>query len=136
MSSRFSPTSGVDKPWLIATALWILAVGVFTWANARMGTHHTICPLKNLLNIPCPGCGGTRATLALAQGRFAEAFAFNPLTSAVLLLSPVLLFVWLRRRNTPPADRWRPGRLFWMLTILLVLANWLVVLRNLPRLPS
>lgn len=128
---RPSPTSGVTPMWLIATALWLLGVGAFTWLNLRLGTEHTICLLKNLTNIPCPGCGGTRAVLALAGGRIFEALSFNPLSTLLLLFSPFLLFAWHHNRKLPPANRWHPGRVFWFITLALVLANWCFVLQTL-----
>jgi len=127
-----SSTSGVTKPWLIATALWILSVGILTWLNIRNGTHYTVCLLKNFTDIPCPGCGGTRAVLALARGHFSEAFSFNPLTTSVLLLSPVILFAYSRNQKRIPSDRWRPGRIFWIIVTGVVLANWTYVIINLP----
>jgi hypothetical protein len=36
------------------------------------------CPSALLLRIACPGCGMTRATLALASGRLADAIALHP----------------------------------------------------------
>lgn len=44
------------------------------------------CPMASVLGIPCPGCGLTRATLALAQGQVRLAFALHPL---VFVLSPL-----------------------------------------------
>lgn len=129
---RPSPTSGVTVPWLIATVLWLLGVGTFTWLNLRQDTQHTICLLKNLTSIPCPGCGGTRAVLALTQGHVGEALSFNPLTTSLLLLSPLFLFAWIRNRKRQPADRWHPGRIFWIITLALVLANWCFVIQTLP----
>jgi len=130
--SRPSSASGVTRPWLIAMALWFLAVGAFTWLNLRNGTHYTICLLKNLTDIPCPGCGGTRATLALAKGHFAEAFSFNPLTTSILLLSPFLLFAYGWNHKRDPSERWRPGRVFWTIATTIVLTNWWFVMKNLP----
>src|SRR4051812_19524703 len=47
------------------------------------------CPLASVLGVPCPGCGLTRATLALAHGDLKHALELHPL---VLVLSP--LFIW------------------------------------------
>jgi hypothetical protein len=41
------------------------------------------------LGIPCPGCGLTRATLALLRGDVASALHFHPL---VFVLAPVFAF--------------------------------------------
>jgi len=43
-----------------------------------------LCPLKLCffaltLGVPCPGCGMTRAALAMLTGEFARAVAWNPL---------------------------------------------------------
>jgi hypothetical protein len=90
-----------------------------------------LCPSAALLGIPCPGCGLTRATLALLRGDVRTAFHFHPL---VFVLSP--LFIGLlasalvdyvrgpiqraRRRswNTP----WL-GRALWLL-LALMLGVW------------
>ena len=48
------------------------------------------CPMAGVLGIPCPGCGLTRATLALLHGHLGEALRFHPL---VLLVSPLVALV-------------------------------------------
>jgi hypothetical protein len=49
-----------------------------------------ICPSAGLLGIPCPGCGLTRATLALLRGDIAGAYHFHPL---VFVLAPLYIGV-------------------------------------------
>src|SRR3978361_1236161 len=44
------------------------------------------CPLAGVLGIPCPGCGLTRATLALLHGDVRGAFHLHPM---VFVLTPV-----------------------------------------------
>lgn len=44
--------------------------------------------MAGVLGIPCPGCGLTRATLALLRGDVALAYHFHPL---VFVLSPVYI---------------------------------------------
>lgn len=51
-----------------------------------VATGFPLCPSAAVLGLPCPGCGLTRATLALMHGNFAEAFAMHPL---VLPLAPL-----------------------------------------------
>jgi hypothetical protein len=45
-----------------------------------------MCPTAAIFGIPCPGCGLTRATLALFRGDFSTALHFHPL---VFLATPM-----------------------------------------------
>ncbi|HET7541784.1 MAG TPA: DUF2752 domain-containing protein [Polyangiaceae bacterium] len=46
------------------------------------------CPLASVVGVPCPGCGLTRATLALARGDLKHALELHPL---VLVLAPLFI---------------------------------------------
>ncbi len=52
-----------------------------------------VCGMAVLAHIPCPGCGLTRATIALLHGDFAGAFALNPLAPVVCPLLAALAVV-------------------------------------------
>ncbi len=56
-----------------------------------IATWRTGCPIKYVLGIACPGCGMTRAWLAVARLDFSTAFAYHPL----FLLSVVIVFAIL-----------------------------------------
>lgn len=48
-------------------------------AAALLWIDVPLCPAAALLGLPCPGCGLTRATLALLRGDAQTAFSFHPL---------------------------------------------------------
>ena len=52
-------------------------------------TRLPLCPMAGVLGVPCPGCGLTRATLALAHGDLRGALRLHPL---VLVIAPI--FIW------------------------------------------
>jgi hypothetical protein len=66
---------------LLAASAAVLSVAIWS--------EFPLCPLAGSLGIPCPGCGLTRATLALLHGDVRGALHFHPL---VWLLTP--LFGW------------------------------------------
>jgi hypothetical protein len=54
------------------------------------------CPLFRLLNIPCPGCGLTRACMLLLRGDFyasLEFHAFAPIFIVLILLTIICAFL-------------------------------------------
>ena len=88
------------------------------------------CPLHHFSGIPCPGCGSTRATVALAHGDFLRALAFNPLW-VLICLAALLLWLYSLRVVLGGKPRWRCDhltrreiRLLRLGFILLLLANW------------
>ena len=50
-------------------------------------TFPVLCTWRNLLGINCPTCGLTRAVCCLLHGRFADAFAYNPLVFVIIPLA-------------------------------------------------
>ena len=75
------------------------AAGTFYLLLAALGHG---CPIRWLTGIPCPGCGLSRAYLALLQGDLVGAFAFHPLFWAVPVL---ILAVWWKGPRGKKAAR-------------------------------
>lgn len=50
---------------------------------------HIVCYFKSLTGIPCPGCGLTRAYLALFKGNLSKAFFYHP-----LFIVPVIVLLY------------------------------------------
>ncbi len=84
-----------------------------------VSTRLPFCPMAAVLGVPCPGCGLSRATLALVHGNVRQALRFHPL---VFVIAPA--FIWgvgsagydyvrgPRARHAPSAwlnSRWATG---------------------------
>jgi hypothetical protein len=63
----------------VTSALWWLVPAV-----AILLLDVPLCPVAGVLGWPCPGCGLTRAALALLGGHFAAAWRFHPLIYVVV----------------------------------------------------
>ncbi len=74
-----------------AAAGVILATGYIRLVDPNQPGHYPMCPTLALMGIDCPGCGGLRATHALANGDIATAFDHNAL---FVVLVPLLVGLW------------------------------------------
>jgi len=63
-----------------------LLVGLGGLVAFAIHVDFPLCPMASSFGIPCPGCGLTRATLALLHGDVRAALHYHPL---VLLLAPL-----------------------------------------------
>lgn len=88
------------------------------------------CPFKWLTGIPCPGCGGTRALIAILHGHIIEAFLINPL-SVLLIIFAIIAPVWLfidcyRGVNSLQRvmkSKWNKTTI--CIVVIVVIANWI-----------
>ena len=67
---------------LIVAALYIIIM---------QSIFHAVCPIRIFLHINCPGCGLTRACLALLRGDFVKSWQYN--RTAILWIIAISLFV-------------------------------------------
>lgn len=73
--------------------LILVCVFGITWVLLVIITQHAgynliICPSRLIYDLPCAGCGGTRAFLLLIKGHPVDAFIMNP---NVYVVVPIIL---------------------------------------------
>ncbi len=103
-----------------------VAAGLIALALLLAVLDAPLCPTAFFLGVPCPGCGLTRATLALLHGEVARALHFHPLAP---LLSPLfaaalgkVLLDYVRAAPPRPGPTWWTSRTAtWLASALLVL---------------
>ena len=65
----------------------------------------SLCPFRNLVGLPCPGCGITRSVVCAAHGHWREAVAFHPAGPLILALLVALTLDRFIRLARPGARR-------------------------------
>lgn len=115
-------------------ALWIVLVvcgaGFLLWRYPLGQPTISGCWLWQCFKVYCPGCGGTRALVALSGGEWAKAFYYHPavpVTAGIVAIYLLSQTIWHLRGKKGWALHYNP-RWPWLLLGLL-LANCAV--RNL-----
>lgn len=71
-----------------------------------------LCPIQQIFGFPCPGCGMTTALYYFVQGRFQEAYFFNPAFYLLLIFCLISGLGWLKDQNFLHSKSWQ--LLFWL----------------------
>lgn len=85
------------------------------------------CPVRALVDLPCPSCGATRAALALSQLDLAAAFSASPLAALgwIGLVGGGLVVGLLAILGRPVREpKWVQSNPIRWLLMAIVLANW------------
>jgi uncharacterized protein DUF2752 len=78
--------------------LYILLPLAFVWIpTSWFESRRSVCLIRNVFGIQCPGCGMTRAISCVFHGDFKSAFHYNRL---VVIVFPLLCYAWLRAVTT------------------------------------
>lgn len=76
------------KPWQISSAILVVVIGAWVLYTFPPVTtaFYPQCVFKQATGLDCPGCGTTRALHAMLHGRIGEAFRFNPMLFALMIV--------------------------------------------------
>jgi hypothetical protein len=87
VSATSADAAGLPPGRRARRLLWVLAIGAAL--AALVALRAPLCPFAAMTGHPCPGCGLTRATLALLHGDVREALHLHPL---VFVVSPLVVY--------------------------------------------
>ncbi len=130
-SGRFTP---LLRP-LLHRRLPPLALGALGLTQIALTMRHISawpCPFFHLTGIPCPGCGATRACIALLRGHWAESLRMHALGGVFLGVIVLLLLAGIlperSRQAFAAAVEWierrtAAGYLFFLVLVLYWLAR-------------
>jgi hypothetical protein len=116
--------------WAVLTVLaWSILGVALVWLSTHF--HHPVqlCLIKRLTGIPCPTCGFTRGALALLNGKFIQAWSYNPLLYLVLGLFFAAIVIRILSARSLRINLTNTERLVaWILGVVLFFANWIYVI--------
>src|SRR5437879_3830667 len=78
--SRLADTLRAAAP----PAIIALAIAILLRFPPAQYSFYPRCPIRELFDVQCPGCGGTRAIAALLRGHILEAMNLNALITLLL----------------------------------------------------
>ena len=106
---------------LIVAILWV-------WMGERLPIQ-PFCVFHKITGIPCPGCGGTRASRLLLSGDFTAAIMMNPLSVLICIIIPIttLLLCYDMIKGTDYLStilkkKW--NKTTFIVVILIIIINW------------
>lgn len=131
MRLRLEPSTRFPQvpAWTVAiVAVWVFCVALITVLSAVAQRDVVTCHVRALTGVPCPTCGSTRAVLALFDGRWLDAFLFNPFVITATAIAVPLGLVRLVAKHAVRFDMSRSAaRLVWSGVTALFIMNWVYV---------
>ena len=63
-------------------------------------THIRICPIYNLLKMPCPGCGLTTSVIYLLKGNIIMSLRYNIITIPLIVIYLICAFGYIINKKS------------------------------------
>lgn len=97
----------LEKAWKLFVNdmknMWLVLVVLTAYFVIQRNFFHSSCPMVIFTGYPCPGCGLTRAGMALLHGEFIQAFNMHPFIYVIAVWC--LFFLW-DRYFTEKKSKW------------------------------
>ncbi len=85
------------------------------------------CLFRTITGLYCPGCGGTRALIALLHGNLILSFFYHPLVLYVAVLAVIyLVSCVVSFAAKEPGFRFNPGSAYLVTALVIIIINFLV----------
>ena len=100
------------KLFLKRTYIFLIVLGIYFTISIVMTIYCEnipVCPFKLITGLPCPGCGLTRAFMALFTFNFLDSFRYHPLWPLVIFMLLVLFLEPIKGFHRMCHSRW-----FWL----------------------
>lgn len=124
--SQPTPGKRLVPALVISLVTWGALIVTIHLLNTVGGASIPTCFFKEATGEPCAGCGGTRATFALAGGRVGDALALNPMVAVGVPAFAAWLGVCAWKRRWVGRSIFG-GRAFWLVMAILFAGNWVYV---------
>ncbi len=120
--------SGILERQLYRIGLIVLALGGlfgFVYFKFFVTRYTYPCVFYSGFGFYCPGCGGTRAVLALLHGRFLEALWYHPLVPySAALFAGFMLTQTLERLHVGNIKGWKFHNWYLWAALAIIICNW------------
>ena len=108
------------------------AVGLYTAVSEISAEAVSLIPciFHSLTELVCPGCGMTRACVALVHGKFGAAWHYHPFSFLIVGLAIAVAFFPMRLRDTWSRRSLATQNVIVIGGIILCLSLWLIKIKD------
>ncbi len=108
-------------------------IGIYTAVSQKSPDEVSLIPciFHLVTDVPCPGCGMTRACIALTHAHFTEAWRYHPFSFLIVCLAIGIAFFPLHLKNTWTGYTLKTRNLIVIFGIVFCLSLWMMKVNNL-----
>lgn len=113
----------------------LAVIGIFTAVTAKTPDEVSLipCVFQTVTDVPCPGCGMTRACLSITHGHFTDAWRYHPFSFLLVGLAIGIAFFPSRMTNVWNRRSTRTQNSISICGIVFCLSVWFMKLKSIIR---